>query len=250
MALTIFQSLTAIGANGIASFNVTGGTEPYTFSVMTQTPGGTINSSTGVYTAPVVASSNPATSYDTIKVVDSTTPKPLTATAKILVGTALLLFCDVIQTTLGLAQGRTYLWDQKIMQPTDSGLYIAVSNPHNKIIGSATSIDPSTGNQVQYVNVLGALDLNIISRGPEARDQKELVVMALSSTYSTQQQNANSFYISQLPSNSGFINLSKVDGAAIPYRYQISVNINYSVGLNSPSPYFNTFHQPTIVTSS
>jgi len=249
MAVTVLQNVTAISPGLQTSFGAGGGSAPYTYSVRSGGAGGTINASTGVYTAPSVMNENPAQISDTIQARDSL---GAIGTASILVGNALLLFCDIIQNQMGLAQGRVYLWDQKIMQPTDSGLYVAVSNPMCKPFGNNIRFDGSgSGLEAeQSLNVMATLDIDIISRGPEARDQKELVLMCLNSVYSEQQQEANSFHIGRLPAASRFINLSDVDGAAIPYRYKISVNIQYAVTRNLQVPYFDDFEAPGVVTDS
>ena len=243
--LALTQSLSAIIPNLTSSFLGVGGTSPYSYTVRNGGAGGTINSSSGLYTAPSSVGETPQTLTDTIQVVDSVGS---IATSKILVGTPLHLFCDIIQTYMGLADGRVYLWDQKIMQPTDSGLYIAVSVPRCKPFANNKSYD-SNGNAIQSVNVCATLDIDVISRGPSARDLKEQVILALLSDYSESQQEANSFLIGRIPPSSAFLNISGIDGAAIPYRYKISVLMQYAVNNLEATPYFGSFSGPTIYTN-
>jgi hypothetical protein len=239
-ALALTQSITALAVNLTSSFLATGGTPPYTYSVLPGGAGGTINSATGLYTAPAIVSSDPKKNYDTVHVVDNASG---TATAQILVGTPLLLFCDIIQSELGLAPGRVYLWDQKVMQPTDAGLYVAVSVPSCKPFGNTLVPDGSGSglNSVQVANMLATVDIDIISRGLDARDRKEEVLLALNSIYSQSQQEINSFHIGKLPAGARFLNLSQIDGAAIPYRYKISINMQYAVTKTKAVPYYSTF---------
>lgn len=239
MSLALSQTLTAIAAGLTSSFLAGGGTAPYAYSVRPNGAGGSIDS-TGIYTAPLVLSSNPVQDYDVIQVLDSA---GAIASASILVGTPLQLFCQVLQQELGLAQGRVYLWDQKIMQPTDAGLYIAVSVLRPKPFANTNSFQPD-GTAVQSVNMYADLQLDIISRGPEARDRKEEVIMALNSNYAQSQQEVNSFYIGKLPPGAQFMNLSSPDGAAIPYRYAIGVSIQYFVTKVKAVPYYDTFATP------
>jgi hypothetical protein len=241
LTLTVVQTATAVAANCPASFNGAGGTSPYVFAVLPGGAGGTINASTGAYVGPVMASSNPAQAYDTIQVTDAAAN---TAQGKILVGTPLILFCDIISTYMQIPNGHVYLWDQKIPQPVDSNIYIAISVPVCKPfanINESVSIPMGGLASVQSVNMMATLDLNVISRGPAARDRKEEVILALDSTYSRQQQEANSFYVGKLPPSGGFINLSDQDGAAIPYRYKISVQVQYVYTKIVSAPYFDTF---------
>lgn len=239
MILALTQSATAIAAGLTASFLANGGSAPYVYAVLPGGAGGTINPTTGVYTAPAAATSDPASAYDTVQVVDNTLA---TTTAQILVGTPLLLLCEILQKELGLVQGRVYIWDQKIMQPTDSGLYVAVSVPSCRPFGNVNRVASNGGlESQQFVTMQATVTIDAISRGPAARDQKELIILALGSTYAEQQQEANSFLIGRLPAAGRFINLSEVDGAAIPYRYQISINMQYAVSKSSQVPYFDQF---------
>lgn len=239
MTLVLTQSLTAIGPGLTSSFLGVGGKRPYTYAVLPGGAGGTINARSGVYTAPSILVSGPDKSIDTIRVTDNLAA---TATSTILIGDALLLFCEIIQNQMALANGRVYLWDQKIFQPSDYSLYIAISEIVPKPFGNniTTSTDNS-GNLIQhkYVNMQSMLDIDIISRGPEARDRKEEVILALGSTYAEQQMEANSFYIGKISTN--FINLSNIDGAAIPYRYKISCMIQYCKNITIPIQYYSTF---------
>jgi len=227
-----------------------GGTAPYTYAVLAGGAGGTVNPSTGAYVAPPVVASQGAQLYDTVQVTDSLSAQ---AQARILVGSALLLLCDIIQTGLGLQDGRVYLWDQKIMQPTDSDLYIAVSEMQPRVFGNNNRSVGSPGDMVsmQYATISSKVDIDIISRGPAARDRKGEVIMALNSNYAQQQQYANSFYVGKMPPGAQFLNLSQIDGAAIPYRYKITIALQYTVTKTQSVPYFDTFvNPPTVYTNS
>ena len=135
--------------------------------------------------------------------------------------------------------------DQKIFQFADDDLYIAVSVPLCKPYSNNVIPDPTEGwdNPIQYTNISAIVDVDIISRGPAARDRKEEVVLAFNSIYSQSQQETNSFYIGKLPPSARFTNLSQIDGAAIPYRYKISVALNYAIFKQKHSDYFDTFQK-------
>lgn len=251
--LALTQSKTALSVNLQASFLAIGGTPPYTYSVRANGAGGIINSSTGLYTAPNIINGGsygpPKQIYDTIQVKDNI---GAIASSQILVGSSLLLFCDIIQNQLGLANGRVYLWDQKIMEPTDSGLYVPVAVLSCKPFASVNSSDGSGSafNSTQYVSMYAQLQVDVISRDTEARDRKEEIILALNSNYARSQQEGNSFYIGQLPPGAQFVNLSSADGAAIPYRFNISVAMQYFMTKTQAVPYFSTFSTPQINTNS
>lgn len=251
MSLSLTQSKTALAVNLTASFLGVGGTSPYVYSVRAGGAGGTIDSATGVYTAPPVVNDGsygpPKKLYDTIEVQDSLSAK---ATAQILVGNPLLLFCEVIQKELGLANGRVYLWDQKIMQPTDAGLYVAVAIVSCRPFGNSNEYNGAGAGllSIQSVNMYAQLQIDIISRDAEARDRKEEVLLALASDYAETQQEANSFLIGKLPPNSQFLNLSSPDGAAIPYRFTIGVSMQYFYTKPKDVGYFDTFQDVAVTT--
>lgn len=251
MSLVLTQSLTAISLNLKSSFLGTGGTSPYVYSVVAGGVGGAIDASTGLYTAPAVLPFTPENFYDPTQLYDTIQVKDAvnaTARAQIFVGTPLLLFCDILQTELGLDNNHIYLWDQKIFEPKDAGLYLAVKVLRPKPFGNSTQFN-SDGTATQSVNMFADLQVSAISRGPEARDRKEEIILALNSIYSQQQQEANSFYVGKIASGDQFLNLSTPDGAAIPYRFDIMIALQYFVSKTKPVPYFDTFQNPpTVIT--
>ncbi len=246
MTLSITQSATAVAPKIGAWFLGQGGAEPYLYEVVSGGAGGTIDAETGQYTAPSTSYSEPAIKrHDTIRVTDY---DGNIATASILVGLPIFLFCEIIQKEMGLANGRVYLWDQKIEQPKDSELYIAVSIPMAKPFGNVNKFNGTTNESDQSLSMSAMVDIDIISRGSAARDRKEEIVMAFESDYARQQQDANSFYIGKLDTK--FTNIGDIDGAAIPYRYRISVRLQYVYIKSKPVSYFDTFDQPPITSES
>lgn len=246
MTLTLISNVSAMGPALTTYFLALGGVSPFTYSVLPNGAGGAIDSSTGQYSSPATVNLSPQFAYDTVQVVDSTMA---TATLQILIGTPLILFCDILQTALGLANGRVYLWDQKLAQPKDYDLYIAVGVMNSKPFGNTNRWDGATQTSIQSINMLDTLSIDLISRGPQARDQRSYVLMALNSNYAESQQELNSFNIGQLPAGAQFLNLSEIDGAAIPYRFRISINIQYFVTLTPSVPFYDSF-EPVQVTTN
>lgn len=238
MSLTVIQNATAVAKGGpTVPFSGAGGTAPYIYSVANGGAGGTINASTGLYTPPDVVG------VDVVQVEDASAA---TSNATILIALPIGLFCDIIQTSMELDPGQVYLWDQKINIPIDGKLYVAVSVLSVKPFGNSNTFD-SNNNEVQSANFLATLSLDILSRGTDARDRKEEVILALNSQYSEQQQELNSFRI--FPISQGFVNISEVDGAAIPYRFCINVNIQYFVSKTQAVDYYDDFSSASVVSN-
>ena len=133
-----------------------------------------------------------------------------------------------------------YFYNQKINLPRDQKLYIAVGVLNAKAFGNTNTKDPSGVGLVeeQVVNMQNILSVDIMSRSTDAFFRKEEVLMALNSQYSQNQQTANSFYIAKI--SSSFVNLSDQDGAAIPYRFNISVSMQYALKKSKPVSYYDT----------
>lgn len=236
MSLSLISNATAITKNAKVPFQGIGGVSPYTYSVVAGGAGGTINSSTGLYTAPN------GYGQDTIKVVDGAAVE---ATKTINVLAPIGLVCDIIQKELGLANGRVWIFDQKIFEPKDYGMFVVVQELGCKVFGN--SIKEYNGVVSQCTNVQSILSIDAISRDTSAMYRKEEIIMALQSVYSEQQQELNSFKLAFIPF--GFVNLSNIDGAAIPYRYNISVNLLYSAMKNKAVDYYDTFEDVEILTN-
>lgn len=220
-------------------FSGVGGISPYSYLVLPRGIGGSINASTGLYTAPQ------AYGTDKIQITDSTGAM---AYASIMVGSPLQLVCEILQKEIGLEEGQVFLWDQKINIPTDSKLYIAVGVLSCKPFSNNLRPRSVTGSLQadQYASFLATLSIDLLSRSQQANDLKEQVILALNSIYSQSQQEINSFYIAKI--STGFANLSQEDGAAIPYRYNISVNMQYCATKIKAVPYYDDFEQPSVAT--
>lgn len=239
MSVTLSQSRKAVLPGGFVSFLASGGIAPYTFSVKPDGVGGTIDPSNGVYIGPQAIVNQRVTS-DTILVVDDVGDE---AEAIVSIGGPLTLLCDIIQTEMSLPNGRVYLWNQKLMQPTDSDLYIAVSVLHDEPIANVNrqvSVGPDLVSE-QYVLVRSIVGIDMISRGPIAREARLDLLLAINSNYSQQQQNSNGFSIGRLPANKTMVALNQVEGSAIPYRFHTDISMQYAYSKNSAVDFFDNF---------
>lgn len=238
MSLILSPTEAYLGLGVPRPFVGIGGMEPYAYSKVSGA--GSIDATSGLFTAPD-ALPNPDQQPTIIKVTDVNGDE---AESEIFVSTPLQLLGRIIQRELGLSEGRVYLWDQKINAPTDKGLFIAISALSPKCYANINHFNHLTLQQEQSSSWATQVDVDIISRGPEARDRKEEVVMALNSQYSVQQQQLNSFFIATIPT--AIRNLSEIDGAAIPYRFNFSLNLLYNVKKIQPAAYFDTFETPEV----
>ncbi len=222
-----------------------GGQAPYVYSLVSGP--GSVNASSGVYTGPSTAPSDPSLATAVIRVTDD---DDATADHEISILDPLQLVCEIIQRELGLSNGRVYIWDQKQNEPKDSAMYVVVSVLTAKPFGNTRRYEATEDDLgvVQSLNMLATLSIDIKSRSTEALRRKEEILMALNSDYSQRQQTKNSFFIGALPPGSQFVNLSIADGTAIPYRFNIGVNMQYFVRKLKSVPFFDTFEEPVVTT--
>ena len=218
---------------GSIVFEAVGGTGPYVYSLGTGI-GGTIDSS-GIYTVP----------YDVgnqeIIVTDSLLE---TVTRTISVLNPIQTICHIIKTFMELDDDQVYIYNQKVMVPKDYKLYVAVGISSIKPFASKSVFDGT--NEVSTTNVQASISINIMSRGPDALNKKEMVIMSLNSMFSRNIQAAQGFKIAKLPT--GFNDLSNIDGSAIPFRFNISVNVLYSIKRVKSADYYGTFQGVDITT--
>ncbi len=237
MSITLSATSLAVSPGIQASFSASGGTSPYTFYVRSSGAGGTIDSSTGLYTAPN------AYGIDTVAVTDST---GAFATAQIQSSTVLQLLLDVVKTEMSLPMERAYLYNQKTFQPFDAGIYCAFGIMQCKPYGSTNLFDGADLVSQQSVNMQGTFWIEVMSGDTSALLNKEQVIIALNSDYSRYQQSLNNFFIS--PITTGFTDISQVDGAEIPYRYHLTLNVLYLATKVKSTDYFDSFQTTTVTT--
>lgn len=253
MSLVLLKSVSAMMPGFSTSVLASGGTEPYVYSVVAGGAGGTIDPDTGEYTAPATVNFDPAKSFDTIQVTDDDLN---TATGAILIATPFGLVAEIIQREMDIDPDHIYYWDQKIFQPKDSDLYVALSIERCKPLANVntyfggTEDDDTTSDSRQGLSMQATIGIDIISRSMEAFYRKEEVLLALNSNYARFQQSANGFQIAQLPANGTFLNLSVLDGAAIPYRFHFSINILYVFKKTTSVPYFDNFEEPEVTVNA
>lgn len=164
--------------------------------------------------------------------------------------TPLQWVCDILQSEMVLPVGSVYLWNQKLDLPSDRNLYIAVGVTSMKCFGNSDVTENHAAGLLerQSANYLATLSIDILSRGTQARDRKEEILMALASAYSQQVQQREGFYIATVAKT--FVNLSEIEGAAIPYRFSIAVNIQYKVVKEKLTPYYDAFLDPQVTTEA
>ena len=217
-----------ITRGGKSVFHGSAGVAPYVYSVEAGGVGGSIDAN-GVYTAPY------AYGTDTIKVVDSLLDEAFLPVYSL---THIQLVANVIQTSMSLATDRVWIFDQKIMAPKDDNLFINLRELSCKVFSNNMRVIDGIPNQT--TNFQAQYSIDIESHSLEALQRKEEVIMALRGQYAQNQQTLNGFKIAGVATS--FVNLSELEGSAIPYRYNITMNVLYAkIFVDQAASYYDEF---------
>lgn len=156
------------------------------------------------------------------------------------------LICDILQKQLDLSKEQVWIYNQKRDIPNDFNMYIVADYQGQKIIGSVRHEQPVESGLMEYQSLhsLAVIRLDLFSRGNSARINKDLVIMALNSTYSQQVQEANGFSIAR--NSFQVTNATMAEGTAELNRYSISFNVTYMSETTKSIQYFDTFRKEVI----
>lgn len=132
---------------------------------------------------------------------------------------------DILQEEMGLAKGQIMLAYQQYEIPKTPGLYVVLDYLSSKPISASNAVVPTnTGmDEQQSVTMRHEIQIDILSFDSSARTRKEEVLMALSSVYSQQQQQANSLQIARL--SQAFINTASLEETKYLNRFTISIAV-------------------------
>ena len=154
--------------------------------------------------------------------------------------------CQILQRQLGLDDGQVWIYNQKRNIPNDFSTYYVVNYDGQRIIGNVRrEYSGDTGlMEYQSVHNLANYRVEVFSRSGQAREAKDLVLMALNSTYSQQIQEKYGFQIAR--NSFQVTNTSELEGVAELNRYSISFNVTYMTETTKSIDFYDTFSKEVI----
>lgn len=158
--------------------------------------------------------------------------------------------CDILQSEMALQTGQVYFYNSKIQPIIDDRLYVAVGMGAIRPFSNISKMVPVVGGFTEEltVNAWAEVTIDLLSKSEVAMDVKESVIMALGSNYAKQVQEAQGMLIARI--STSFANLSELEGSTIPYRFQITVPIQYKTTKTKPIPFYDTFPAYEIKTNA
>lgn len=154
--------------------------------------------------------------------------------------------CDILKKQLDLTNDQIWIYNQKRDIPNDFNMYIVADYNGQRIIGSVRKEKPVETGLIEYQSLhsLAVIRLDLFSRGNAARLNKDLVIMALNSTYSQQVQEAHGFSIAR--NSFQVTNATSAEGTAELNRYSISFNVTYMSETTKSIDFYDTFSKEVI----
>jgi hypothetical protein len=131
-----------------------------------------------------------------------------------------LIIADIITQELQINKERVVVYSQNFCPPKDDNLYVIISTRIGKPLSSSNKFDKDTNEEVKSVSSFNDYDIEITSRNREAIERKEEIIMAITSTYSIQKQDENSFRLFRA---GNIIDLTFIEASSSLNRFRIPV---------------------------
>lgn len=244
MSLTISSPITALACNSSINVKASGGTPPYTYTLVNgdYSAGGTLTpleDGSVTYTAPAYLV-RPDDCIAEIMVTDAAEQTALMQ--QLIVGKHLTILCDIIAHQCNLF-GRVHFVNQRFEWPKGPEMFVVVEQEDTPPMSKTVEHQITDGHYYEIATMLAnaTVSINMYSRGTEARDRKEEILLALSSAYSQGQQIRNNIKIGELPNSGSIRYLPEIDGDASLYRYQFTIKLMYQTQVKSEIDYFGDY---------
>ena len=139
---------------------------------------------------------------------------------------------------MDLADGVVFLRNEKITHTKKEDFNVTVGFMNVKPIGTSQRFIAPNFEEIA-TTMSGVVVIEIYGRTFDVVTRKEEIIQAMNSTASKESQTANGFLIAQIPSS--FNDISSLDGAAIPYRFQATFNVHFTSTKTKQIEYYDSF---------
>lgn len=129
-----------------------------------------------------------------------------------------ILVCDIITNELGIDEDRVVVYGLDYEAPKDDNLFVVVSTKTLNVLANINKYNKTTDKEDKSVSSFIDINIELTSKNREAYEKKEEAIMALTSTYSIQQQEKYGFRLFR----GTITDLTFVEGGSSLYRFLIS----------------------------
>ena len=154
------------------------------------------------------------------------------------------VICDIIATDMSLDSTRVVEYGQDYKAPSDSGIYIILSQGDSKVLSYINIFDYHTNKEIKKVNTYTPFTAEITSKNHDAVDRKEEILMAIISQYSLEKQEENQFKVFRA---GNIIDLTFIEGTSSLYRFNVPLIVAHTKTKKTGVTYFNKFQSVEVI---
>lgn len=147
--------------------------------------------------------------------------------------------CQIIKDYMELEDNQIYIQNEKFNLPKDQKFCVTVGFTGNsKIVGTSRS-----GVELEKISttLVEPVVVDIFGRTPDVLTRRHEITMAFNSSIGNEIQQKYGFRIGANPTS--YNNISGIDGAAIPYRFQFIFQVQYKTEKEKSVSYYDTFEK-------
>lgn len=127
----------------------------------------------------------------------------------------------IIKNYMSLSSNNIWLKSQDIKAPTgEDDLWCVVGIRNEQILGQKGFLDPDTDEDVQQSTIVATIDIDLASRGEDAKTRAPEMIMALESIPAKQLMDENKMGVYR---TMDILDLSAIEGAGALHRFRASV---------------------------
>lgn len=127
----------------------------------------------------------------------------------------------IIKNYMSLSSNNIWLKSQDIKAPTgEDYLWCVVGIRNEQILGQKGFLDPDTDEDVQQSTIVATIDIDLASRGEDAKTRAPEMIMALESIPAKQLMDENKMGVYR---TMDILDLSAIEGAGALHRFRASV---------------------------
>jgi hypothetical protein len=159
----------------------------------------------------------------------------------------------IIKDYMGLSDSQIWIKDGKAFKPTDNSFSVVIGFMSVKAYGTSVRqvFNTTTGKMEEVIgtNMGGQISIDIQGRDFNILTRKEEIVMAMASSKCKEDQIAKGYLVGTQPTS--FNDISGLDGASIPYRFQITFQIQFMVKKTTSNiDYYDNFRLEDLYVST
>jgi hypothetical protein len=157
------------------------------------------------------------------------------------------IICDIIAKGMSLSSEQIWVYNQRRSIPEDKRLYVTVGQVNQRVYSNdKKQIDVGGALKDQIcVRTIETISINLFSYDTESVERAFEVLASLNSTYSQQVQEALAIKIAEVPLSVS--DVSEIEGPAILFRMNITLNVWRKYDKILDSQYYDQFEYDSIL---